>query len=246
MRLELSVLSKPGGRKVNEDACGVWSSEATGACYCVVSDGAGGHGGGDVASKLVVEHVLGWFQRRPEVSGEAIAAALAAANQSVIDLQQRDERLANMCATAVVLAVDAQRMLACWGHLGDSRLYCFRRGRVIVQTRDHSVVQTMVDAGFVEPAELRNNARRNALLAALGQEEGFSPTVERERHAIQAGDVFLLCTDGLWQCVGENEMERVLDLAETPEQWLYGLENALLAQAPEGHDNYSAIAVACG
>ncbi len=246
MRLELSVLSKPGGRKVNEDACGVWSSEATGACYCVVSDGAGGHGGGDVASKLVVEHVLGWFQRRPEVSGEAIAAALAAANHSVIDLQQRDERLANMCATAVVLAIDAQRMLACWGHLGDSRLYCFRRGRVIVQTRDHSVVQTMVDAGFVEPAELRNNARRNALLAALGQEEGFSPKVERERHAIQAGDVFLLCTDGLWQCVGENEMERVLDLAETPEQWLYGLENALLAQAPEGHDNYSAIAVACG
>ena len=246
MRLELSVLSKPGGRKVNEDACGVWSSEATGACYCVVSDGAGGHGGGDVASKLVVERVLGWFQRRPEVSGEAIAAALAAANHSVIDLQQRDERLANMCATAVVLAIDAQQMLACWGHLGDSRLYCFRRGRVIVQTRDHSVVQTMVDAGFVEPAELRNNARRNALLAAMGQEEGFSPTVERERHAIQAGDVFLLCTDGLWQCVGENEMERVLDLAETPEQWLYGLDNALLAQAPEGHDNYSAIAVACG
>jgi PPM family protein phosphatase len=189
VRLELSVLSKPGGRRVNEDACGVWSSEATGACYCVVSDGAGGHGGGDVASKLVVERVLGWFQRQPEVSGEAIAAALAAANQSVIDLQQRDERLANMRATAVVLAVDAQRMLACWGHLGDSRLYCFRRGRVIVQTRDHSVVQTMVDAGFVEPAELRNNARRNALLAALGQEEGFSPKVERERHAIQAGDV---------------------------------------------------------
>jgi serine/threonine protein phosphatase PrpC len=246
MRLELSVLSKPGGRKVNEDACGVWSSETTGTCYCVVSDGAGGHGGGDVASKLVVERVLGWFQRRPEVSGEAIATALAAANQTVIDLQQRDERLANMCATAVVLAVDAQRMLACWGHLGDSRLYCFRGGRIIVQTRDHSVVQTMVDAGFVEPSELRNNARRNALLAALGQEEGFGPKVEGEPQAIQAGDVFLLCTDGLWQCVAENEMERVLDLAATPEQWLYGLENAVLAQAPEGHDNYSAIAVACG
>lgn len=246
MRLELSVLSKPGGRRVNEDACGVWPSEATGACYCVVSDGAGGHGGGDVASKLVVERVLGWFQQRPEVSGEAIAAALAAANQAVMDLQKRDERLADMRATAVVLAVDTQRMLACWGHLGDSRLYCFRGKRIIVQTRDHSVVQTMVDAGFVEPAELRNNARRNALLAALGQEEGFGPNVEGELQAIQAGDVFLLCTDGLWQCVAENEMERVLELAATPEQWLYGLENAVLAQAPEGHDNYSAIAVACG
>ena len=246
MRLELSVLSKTGGRKVNEDACGVWSSEATGACCCVVSDGAGGHGGGDVASKLVVEHVLRWFQQRPEVSGEAIEAALANANQAVVDLQKYDERLADMRATAVVLAVDTERMLACWGHLGDSRLYCFRGGRVLVQTRDHSVIQSLVDGGYVEPGELRNSARRNALLAALGKEEGFSPSIEREPQRIQAGDVFLLCTDGVWQCVGETEMERVLDLSETPAQLLYGLENALLARAQKGHDNYSAIAVACG
>lgn len=246
MRLELSVLSKPGGRKVNEDACGVWSSSATGACFCVVSDGAGGHGGGDVASKLVVEHALGWFQRCPEVSGAAVGAALAAANRVVLDEQKRDARVADMRATAVVLAIDTQARVACWGHLGDSRLYCFRRGRVVVQTRDHSVLQSMMDAGYVEPVELRRSARRSTLFAALGQEEGFSPAIEGERYPVEAGDAFLLCTDGLWQCVGETAMARILDQCTLPEEWLRGLEGAVLAAAQEGQDNYSAVAIACG
>jgi serine/threonine protein phosphatase PrpC len=246
VRLELAVLSKPGGRKVNEDACGVWSSEATGSCFCVVSDGAGGHGGGDVASKLVVEHALGWFRERPEASGAAVAAALDAANRAVLDLQRRDDRLADMRATAVVLALDTERMVAWWGHLGDSRLYCFRGGRAIVQTRDHSVIQRMVDAGYVEPAELRSNARRSTLLAALGEARAFDPAIERQGHAIEIGDAFLLCTDGLWQSVGEAEMERALERSATPEEWLRGLEDAVLAVAHEGHDNYSAVAVACG
>jgi serine/threonine protein phosphatase PrpC len=246
VRIELAVLSKPGGRKVNEDACGIWSSEATGSCYCVVSDGAGGHGGGDVASKLVVERVLGWFRQRPEVSAEAVTAALGAANRAVIDLQAQDERLANMRATVVVLALDRERMLAWWGHLGDSRLYCFRKGRAIVQTRDHSVMQSMVDAGYVEPVELRNSARRSTLLAALGEGGEFDPAIEREGQTIETGDVFLLCTDGLWQWVGEAEMEHVLELSGAPQEWLRGLEDAVLAVAQEGHDNYSAVAVACG
>src|SRR5262245_46361910 len=246
MRIELSVLSKPGGRKVNEDACGVWSSDVSGACFCVVSDGAGGHGGGDVASKLVVEHVLAWFQARPEVSGEAVEAALVAANQAVVSEQKRGSRVADMRATAVVLAVDTQAMRVCWGHLGDSRFYWFRRGHIVVQTRDHSVVQSMVDAGYVEAAELRRSAQRSALMAALGETEGFEPAIERARHPVEPGDVFLLCTDGLWQCVEEPEMERILRESPVPEEWLRGLERAVLARAEPGHDNYSAVAVVCG
>ena len=104
MRLEISVLSKPGGRRVNEDAFGFWAG--AGICFCVVCDGAGGHGGGDVASKLAVSTMLAWFQDEPSCSDQAIEAALGSANRTIIQHQETESRLANMRATAVVLAVD--------------------------------------------------------------------------------------------------------------------------------------------
>jgi serine/threonine protein phosphatase PrpC len=85
MRLEISVLSKPGGRALNEDAFGFWAN--AGVCFCVVCDGAGGQGGGDVASKLAVTAALAWFQATPECSGNAIEAALGSANQAVMKHQ---------------------------------------------------------------------------------------------------------------------------------------------------------------
>src|SRR3954453_3087784 len=105
MQLEIAALSKAGGRAVNEDACGVWSSPD--ACFCVLSDGAGGHGGGDVASKLVVSRVLDWFRQRPECSADAVAGALFAANQAVVESQSSDVRLHDMRATVVVLVIDS-------------------------------------------------------------------------------------------------------------------------------------------
>src|SRR4249920_1493860 len=104
MELQISVMSRTGGRVTNEDACGFWSTP--GACFCVVSDGAGGHGGGDVASRLAVRTVLTCFESAPESSGAAIQAALQWANQAIIHEQQNGPRLANMRATVVVLTVD--------------------------------------------------------------------------------------------------------------------------------------------
>src|SRR5262245_53924146 len=100
MRVEISVLSKPGGRELNEDAFGFWAN--AGVCFCVVSDGAGGQGGGDIASKLAVSAALGWFRATPHCSGQAIKAALDSANDAVMHEQGSAPRLANMRATAVV------------------------------------------------------------------------------------------------------------------------------------------------
>ena len=243
MELTISVLSKAGGRAVNEDAYGVWTTPS--ACFCVLSDGAGGHVGGAVASKLAVRHVLDWFSRSPEPTAEAVAAALRAANDAVVEHQQRGPEVADMRATVVVLAIDTVRAIACWGHLGDSRLYCFRGQRIIAQSRDHSMVQGMVDAGYLAPDALRAAPNRNVLLAALGDAENFHPRVEVTPFPVVDGDVFLLCTDGLWEYVDEAHMEQSLRQAPSPEHWLRHLETEVLGHGPPDQDNYSALVIAC-
>jgi serine/threonine protein phosphatase PrpC len=243
MQLEILVLSKAGGREVNEDACGFWSSPE--ACFCALSDGLGGHYGGDVASKLAVQHALDWFRTTSECSSRAVEASLRAGNLAVIREQRSDPRLKHMRATAVILSIDTKRALAVWGHIGDSRLYCFREGRIIRQTRDHSVLQSMVDAGYLQPRELRDSPNRSKLLAALGNEEQFEVEVIPVAFPLIDGDVFLLCTDGLWEYVEEEDMERLLRAAASAADWLKALENRVVLRGHKGQDNYSAIAVWC-
>jgi serine/threonine protein phosphatase PrpC len=243
MELEIAVLSRTGGRSHNEDACGFWSG--AGVCYCVLSDGAGGHRGGDVASKLVVRETLGWFRETDESSAQAIEAAMMHANHILVSEQQARADVGDMRATVVVLAIDYDHGLAAWGHVGDSRLYCFRAGGIVAQTRDHSVVQSMVDAGYLQAQDLRHAPERNQLLAALGDAERFERAVQSEPFPVQVDDAFLLCTDGLWEYVEEREMIEALREAETAEDWLRMLESRVLARGRPGQDNYSALAVRC-
>ena len=243
MQLEIQVMSKTGGRTRNEDACGVWSTP--GASFCVLSDGLGGHSGGEVASKLVVSRILEWFQARPACNPEDIAGALETAHAAVLEEQTRVPEMNDMGATAVVLALDTMHRTASWGHVGDSRLYCFRRGRIIAQTRDDSLVQQMVDAGYLQPHELRTSPQRNQLLTALGNDAVVEPRVIPDGFAVEDGDAFLLCSDGFWEYVDEAEMEQALGAAESVTAWLHSLERGIIARGRKGQDNYSAIAVWC-
>lgn len=244
MKIEVSVLSNPGGRERNEDAYGFWTGG--GGCFCVVSDGAGGHGGGDVASKLAVRVILGAFQDAPECSGEAIDAALTAAHHAIVAQQAPEGPLAGMRATATVLAIDTVHHQAVWGHVGDTRLYCFRGQHVVAQTKDHSVVQKMVDAGYLAQNALRESLQRSRLFAALGHNEDFVATVERKPFPIVVGDVFLLCSDGFWEYIDETAMVRALAQARTPADWLRAMEHDVVEHGGNEQDNFSALAVWCG
>jgi serine/threonine protein phosphatase PrpC len=243
MELKISVLSKPGGRTINEDAYGVWSN--SNACFCVISDGVGGHLGGEVASQLAVKQVLEWFYQTPDTGADTLAAALKSANDAIVDEQRRTAGNSDMRATILVLAVDTAQATARWGHIGDTRLYCFRRKRIIAQTHDHSVVQSMVDAGYLAPEDLRASPRRNALLAALGDAENFEPSIETTQFPVRDGDVFLLCTDGLWEYIDEAQMEQSLALTQSPEAWLRQLESQVLEHGRADQDNYSALVISC-
>lgn len=242
MKLDVAVLSRVGGRARNEDACGYWTSEDA-ACW-VVSDGAGGHGGGDVASRTVVGNIVREFAASAEVSADAIATLIRGANRAVLVKQKSRHELHDMRATVAVLAIDCAREFALWGHVGDTRVYGFRERRVHFQSRDHSVLQGMIDAGYGDASLLRSHPRRGVLLHALGGDEPMPPTPIVDRpHFLREGDAFLLCTDGFWEYVGEPRMEQELAGAADASAWLVALETEVRQQARPGNDNYSAIAV---
>jgi len=243
VQLEISVLSNTGGRQRNEDACGFWTGG--GYSFSVVSDGAGGHGGGDVASKLAVRVILKSLQDAPACSGASLAAALKEAHEAIVEKQPTKPELAAMRATATVLAIDTVHHEAVWGHVGDTRLYCFRDGGIVAQTKDHSVVQKMVDAGYLAQTAVRQSLQRSKLFAALGHDEEFTATILPSPFAVLPGDAFLLCTDGFWEYVDESTMLATLAETRTPADWLREMVDDVVRRGGREQDNFSALAIFC-
>src|SRR3954452_23524415 len=236
-----AMLTKAGGRRYNEDSCGFWQAGSIG-CW-VVCDGAGGHEGGAVASKVAVATILNGVKHAPQFGASTLNHLLRAANPAVLSERAASSRYVNMRTTVSLLLMDLSSGHALWGYAGDTRVYFFRRGRIMAHTRDHSVVQSLVDGGYLRQDELRTHPNRSALLTALGEEDHFAPGVLSQQLRVQPGDVFLICTDGLWEHVMEGQMEQSLGHARTPEDWAQALEQNVLRAAPKDHDNYSLISV---
>ena len=132
---------------------------------------------------------------------------------------------------------------ALWAHIGDVRIYAFRDGEMIWQTRDHSISQALVNAGEISSEDIRGHADRNRLLGFLGSRGKSHPTVLDTKFVFQPGDVFLMCTNGFWQHVNELEMQADWCKSLCLEDWLERMEIRILMTAPDGHDNYSAVAL---
>ena len=244
MQMELATLSRRGGRSYNEDACGHWHSDSH--LCCVVADGAGGHGGGDKAARLAVQFILGTYAKAPDITKESIERTLLETSRTIIAHRADDAAQQNMHSTVVSLFMDLDLSVAAWGHCGDSRLYVFRGGRIVSRTRDHSLVQSLVDGGLLQPEQVRGHPQRSELLSALGvADDDLQISVSPEPWRVVAGDVFLLCTDGLWEYVEDAELETALGSSVSPHAWLQALEQQVLAHAAHkpSHDNFTALAV---
>lgn len=243
LAVEIALLSDPGGRSGNEDACGHWHSERH--LCCVLADGAGGHGGGDVASRLVVQTLLGAFADAPSADGAALAQLAQRANEALLAQRESDARLRDMHTTLVCLVIDFVAARAHWVHAGDSRLYWFRDGRLRQRTLDHSLVQGLLQAGVLTPEQARAHPRRSELQSALGTRAedlriDAAATVE-----IEPGDAFLLCSDGLWEFIDDDAMQAALARSRTAGAWVAALEQGVreAARGRATHDNFSALAV---
>lgn len=241
-RLVLSTLSERGGRASNEDYLGLIDLGERGFC-CALADGAGGHGNGALAARLTVDAVLGGFHGNPMFAPVGLASLISLAEHIVSHEQPTSVSRKHMSATVVLLCIEPTSGRALWAHWGDSRLYCFRAGKVHRITEDHSVVQQLRQAGVYKDADLRSLPNRSVLAGAIGAESQVPPTVLQEAMDLQEGDVFLLCSDGLWENVLESEMEALLSDSEAPDIWLERMAQEVLAKGKPYQDNLSAFAV---
>lgn len=222
-----------GGRPRNEDSVMKIAQGSERICV-VVADGLGGHGGGEQASSAAAGLICrSW---NGTVDAEYLDELIQQANAKVLSLQTPE---CAMKTTVVVLTIENDR--AVWAHDGDTRLYLFRDGKLFFQTMDHSAAQIGVMLGQITPEQIRFHADRSKVLRALGQDDHL--TVETKEMQIKCGDAFLICTDGFWEYVLENEMEEDLANSESPEQWIDLMRKRLSAKVPADNDNNTAAAV---
>ena len=222
-----------GGRPHNEDTVRLaWQK---GGLCLVVADGLGGHGGGGLASAAAAEVICGGWDG--QVSEEALARLIQQAHQRVLSLQTR------ACAMkTTVTALEADGRQAAWAHAGDSRIYHFVNGTLVFQSRDHSASQIAVMLGTITPDQIRFHVDRSRVYRALGQDGELK--VESHGEALAPGHhAFLLCSDGFWEYVYEEEMAEDLAAAASPEDWLTRMRARLAARVPDNNDKNTAAAV---
>lgn len=243
--MEYYVLSQVGSREINEDCARVLVTDQ-GFC-CVLADGLGGHDHGEVASALVTDLGIGLFQEASETGGSSLKDYLEQCfekgQEELVSLQK--EKDSEMKTTLVVLAALGNHVQ--WGHIGDSRLYQFRNGKLIRRTLDHSVPQMLVMTGEIREKDIRGHEDRNRLLRVMGADENRLKYELAEPELLDEHQAYLLCSDGFWELIEERKMVETLRRSETPEEWLGLMEREILKNG-EGKDmdNYTAVGIFLG
>lgn len=256
--LEVAWATHPGRvRGNNEDAVAVASLRNDTGVLVIVSDGMGGHAGGEVASQIVCDRLLKCVDRvEPERSlkqrYEAIEHALLDADRLVRETASVNLSLTGMGATALIAAITPRTVVHLYA--GDSRLYHFRAGQRLYRTEDHSVVEVLRRTGRIQESEMRRHPQRNVLLSCIGGQEE-RPGVElaprwkedvaqqEAELTLEAGDVLLLCSDGLNGLVDEQALAAMVEPAQRREAANVVAQLVDAALEAGGTDNITVVLV---
>ena len=235
MQMKIASYTSIGSRAENEDSS-AYEQLGPEQMYAVVCDGLGSHGGGQEASRTAVTQLQRMrFAQLP--SSQQILEWMRQSNQEILAKRNGPH---HMKTTAVALFLDQNR--AIWTHIGDSRLYHYHNGRLVDATADHSVCYLAVKMGEITRRDIPTHPDKNKVLRALGEEridpEIHAPiTLEPGMHA------FLLCSDGLWERLHEDEIMLDLYKSQTPDQWLFHLRCRAELRKHTNVDNNTAVAV---
>ena len=238
MRLEYDHFTDKGGRPINEDFADMVSKPD--ACCFVLCDGLGGHGMGDKASQFVVRFVKDYFLSCS--STEAFIADVIERTQSALHAKQEELALDGKMKTTGVILVLEQGKATCL-HVGDSRLYQFRGDSIVFRTRDHSIPQMLVLTGEITENDIRRHPDRNKVLRAFGDDHD-PLKFDKTQLSVAVGDTFLLCTDGFWEPVTEEERVDKMRKTKSVKKWLAEMAAAARNNSNEkSMDNFTAVAV---
>jgi protein phosphatase len=229
-------------RTNNEDSVAV----DAGVALAVLADGMGGYNAGEVASTMATGFIrseLGRWLREASAGATDVEVRRAMdicvdnANRAIFNAANSNPQYAGMGTTLVVAVFREQRLLV--GHVGDSRAYRLRGGRLQQITRDHSLLQEQIDAGLITPEQAAFSANKNLVTRAVGVED--TVLLETHLHELQPGDLILMCSDGLSDMLDDTSIAQVLQMHES----LAAAGAALIDAANDagGKDNISLILV---
>jgi len=212
----------------------------------VLADGMGGHLAGEVASAMAIDLVNQFFENAAQRSGkldynDVVSDSITLANSAIFELSQNKPECAGMGSTVVVTYFDGNKVYV--GHVGDSRLYRLRAGKLDQITEDHSLVQELVSRGLLSKDEAIESTNKNLVTRALGIEGGVQ--IDLNEDTWEEGDIYLLCSDGLNDVLRDSHIEQILD---TNKENLEVAIDQLIKTVNEngGPDNVSIILVQPG
>lgn len=242
--LTFDSISEIGSRENNEDSFMI--ARKNNAIIVAVADGLGGHGRGEVASATVIHKLKEYFNNREisENSGliEFLQGAITFAQKELMVKQAKLSAKNEMKTTLVLLTVAHDCL--CWGHVGDSRLYAFKNGRLAERTLDHSIPQMLVLSKEISERKIRHHPQRNMLLRVLGVEWEKPQYAISEVKNVSDYDALLICSDGFWELISEREMCKYLRKSKTVHEWLQRMTEKVQKNGRVSDmDNYTAIAI---
>jgi protein phosphatase len=237
--VEYAERSDPGrdpDKQVNEDVCGHAATRF--GHLCVVCDGMGGHAAGREAAELALATVIEVFDAAPPdaAPGQVLKDSIEEASRRIHVMRTSEVALGRPGSTAVAVLMHALGTEV--AHVGDSRAYLVHEGQIFRVTRDHSMVQELVDRGLLTPAQAQHHPDANRITRALGMAAEVEAELRPQAVQHVAGDVFVLCSDGLSDLVEDHEILGVV-AAEPAAQAAGKLVD--LANARGGHDNVTVI-----
>ena len=211
MKVETALANRLGNRERNEDRCSIL--ERAGTYLLLLADGMGGHAGGNLASQQMIDSITKQFRHIPlpvKDPRRFLRSLLEDSHRDIVALGRKQNPPITPRTTSVLCLV--QNGSAWWAHVGDSRLYLVRDGKIVVRTKDHTFIEEMRAQGALDEAQIRVHPLRNHLTHCLGSPEEIPPVELSEETVLTETDVIVLCSDGLW---GALDMDKVIPLFDS-------------------------------
>lgn len=232
MNIAVAYYSSQGGRKNNEDY--VIIRQRNTSVVAVVCDGLGGHENGEVASKIAANTLIELCEKE-SLSPSNMQRAFERANEQVYI----NSESSNMRTTAAMLWIDGEDAII--GNIGDTRIYQIRGGQIISQSRDHSIAYLDYLQDNISYDEIRKSKDRNKLTRSLGCDDDIK--VEISAINVLPGDTFIICTDGFWEYIYEEEMLAIIDNFNEATDLLEQMKNRVIKNSMDKGDNHTAAVI---